>query len=450
MDRPNIVYVFGDQWRAQAFGYAGDPNVRTPHIDRLAAESINLRNTVSTCPLCTAYRGSLLTGQYPLTHGLFVNDVPLNPNVTSLGKLFAQAGYDTAWIGKWHVDGHGRTVYIPPERRQGFHFWKVLECTHDYNHSAYYAGDSDQPQYWEGYDAIAQTREAQRYIREHDGEKPFLLVLSWGPPHNPYGTAPEAYRKMYQGDRLRLRPNVPLPLSMFVPHALAGYYAHCTTLDDCVGDLLATLEEAGIADNTLFIFTSDHGDAVGCQGHGNKQAPWAESIQVPFLLRWPARFGRSPRTLDSVMGTPDILPTLLGLCDLPIPETVEGLDFSDYIHGGPDPSDGAALIACYHPIADWWHGLGGKEYRGLRTTRYTYVRSLDGPWLLFDNEDDPYQLHNLVAEPHVQKLVRELDSRLQRKLDAQGDAFLPGLDYCRRWGYPLDDKETVPIPPSTL
>ncbi len=455
MTQPNIVFVFADQWRGQATGYAGDANVQTPHIDRLAGESLNLANTISTCPVCTPYRGSLLTGQYPLTHGLFVNDVPLDPAAVTMGKLFAAAGYDTAYIGKWHVDGHGRTAYIPPERRQGFQFWRTLECTHHYNHSAYYASgpggaDSDVPEFWEGYDAIAQTREAQRYIREHDGSKPFLLVLSWGPPHNPYGTAPEAFRKLYPAEKIRLRPNVPLPLSMFVPHALAGYYAHCTALDACLGDLLATLDETGLADDTLFVFTSDHGDAVGCQGHGNKQAPWEESILVPMLLRYPARYGRQPRTLDAVIGTPDLLPTLLGLAGLPVPPSVEGLDFTAYLDGGPDPSDGAALIACYHPIADWWHGLGGREYRGLRTVRHTYVRSLDGPWLLFDNQADPYQLDNLVDRPEHAALVRELDGRLQRKLDDQGDAFLPGVELCRRWGYPLDRMETVPIPPSTL
>jgi hypothetical protein len=251
MQQPNIVFVFADQWRGQATGYASDPNVRTPNLDRLAEESINLVNAVSNCPLCTPYRASLLTGQYPLTHGLFVNDVPLDPNAVSLGKIFASHGYDTAYIGKWHVDGHGRDAYIPPERRQGFQHWKVLECTHDYNRSAYYADDSPEPLYWEGYDAIGQTRAAQRYIREHDGRNPFLLVVSWGPPHNPYGTAPEAFRRLYEADRLRQPPNVPLPMRMFAHHALAGYYAHCSALDACVGDLLRTLEEQGLADDTI-------------------------------------------------------------------------------------------------------------------------------------------------------------------------------------------------------
>ena len=163
---PNVVLVFADQWRAQAFGYAGDPNVQTPNLDALARRSVNCTHAVSGCSVCSPARASLLTGQYPLTHGVFVNDVELGQDATSIAQAFSAGGYDTAYIGKWHVNGRGRSRYIPPERRQGFEYWKVLECTHDYNHSAYYAGDSDEQLVWEGYDAVAQTRDAQAYLRD--------------------------------------------------------------------------------------------------------------------------------------------------------------------------------------------------------------------------------------------------------------------------------------------
>jgi arylsulfatase A-like enzyme len=450
LKQPNVVFVFADEWRAQTTGYAGELGIRTPVLDRLSGESINLVTAVSNCPLCTPYRGCLLTGQYPLTHGLFVNDVSLDPAADGLAKSFARGGYDTAYVGKWHVDGHGRDAYIPPERQQGFQHWQVLECSHDYNHSPYYEGHSPEIKYWDGYDAIAQTRAAQSYIRQHDNRNPFLLVLSWGPPHFPYDTAPEVYRALYSDAPPQRRPNVPLGTWIITRDALAGYYAHCSVLDTCVGDLLATLEEQGLDENTIFVFTSDHGDAIGSHNHGNKQAPWDECIRVPFLLRWPARFGRAPRRLDALIGAPDLMPTLLGLCDLPIPGSVEGLDFSDYLAGGPDPSDGAALIAVYHPIADWAHCEGGREYRGLRTKRHTYVRALDGPWMLFDNQADPYQMHNLVDDPQFTTLRGDLEQWLQHRLNAMADRFLPGLEYMRQWGYPMDETETVPIPPSVL
>ena len=178
--RPNILFVLADQWRAEAFGYAGNPDVKTPNLDRLQREGVHFVNAVSCMPVCSPTRASLLTGQRPLTHGVFLNDVPLNPEAVTIAKVLREAGYDTGYIGKWHVDGHGRSNFIPRERRQGFDYWKVLECTHDYNHSAYYA-DGPEKLYWEGYDAIAQTRDAQQYLRDHaQSQKPFFLCPGLG------------------------------------------------------------------------------------------------------------------------------------------------------------------------------------------------------------------------------------------------------------------------------
>jgi arylsulfatase A-like enzyme len=444
VQQPNVVYVFADQWRVQATGYSGNHQVQTPHIDRLAAQSINFTHAVSGISVCCPARACLLTGQHAQTHGVFVNDVHLSDDAVSLGKVFKANGYETAYIGKWHVDGRGRDGYIPPESRQGFDYWKALECTHDYNHSYYYAGDETKARLWEGYDAIEQTRDAQRYIQDRKDDGPFLLMLSWGPPHAPYQTAPPAYQAMYDSEKIELRPNVPEEMAAEARQWIAGYYAHCTALDDCLGELLATIEAAGLAENTIFVFTSDHGDMLGSQGESKKQRPWDESIRVPFLMRWPARFGSPGKRVEATIDTPDIMPTLLSLCDLPIPESVEGLDFAPYLHGEPDPADGAALIYCVHPFGQYTVAQGGREYRGLRTRRYTYVRDLNGPWLLYDNESDPYQLTNLVGNPAVAALQAELDTLLEQRLSERGDRFLPGMEYIRQWQYPVDETGTVP------
>ena len=350
--------------------------------------------------------------------------------------------------GKWHVDGRGRSNYIPPESRQGFDYWKALECTHSYNSSKYFAADSDQPLKWQGYDAIEQTKDVQAFIRNRkragEDAAPFLLVLSWGPPHAPYDTAPEAYRQLYDADVIELRPNVPPQLAEAAREWIAGYYAHCTALDDCLGALLQTLQEEGLAEDTLFVFTSDHGDMLGSQGEVKKQRPWEESIRVPFLLRWPRRFGWEGCKVDALFDTPDILPTLLSLCGIPIPGTVEGQDFAATIEGGSDPSGGAALIYCPHPFGQFLRQDGGREYRGLRTRRHTYARDMHGPWLLYDNERDPFQLKNLVNRPEELSLQAALDAQLQRKLEERGDEFLPGMAYIEKWGYPLDETGTVP------
>lgn len=445
-ERPNVIFVFGDQWRQQATGYAGNPNVKTPNLDALAKESINFNLAMSGCPVCSPYRASLMTGQRPLTHGVFVNDVYIQPRSTSIAEAFASAGYDTAYIGKWHIDGHGRSNYIPPERRLGFDYWKVLECTHNYNSSPYYAGESDEKLYWEGYDAIAQTQDAREYIRRHDGSKPFLLMLSWGPPHAPYNTAPPEFREMYDPREIELRPNVPDSIAEDARKWLAGYYAHCSALDKCAGDLLETIRELGKEDNTIFVFTSDHGDMLGSQGEKKKQRPWDESIRVPFLLRYPGLSGWKPRRTDAPIDAPDIMPTLLGLCGIPIPETVDGVDFSGHIAGGEDPSDGAGFLICPQPFGQWnKRQHGGREYRGLRTKRYTYARDLNGPWLLYDNEADPYQLENLIDNPDCAKIKNELDAHLHKKLEEYGDEFRPGMDYIEEWGYTVDETGTVPF-----
>ncbi len=440
--KPNLVFVFADQWRAQATGYAGDKNVRTPNLDRLAGESINFANAVSCCPVCCPYRASLLTGQYPLTHGVFLNDLLLRSEAVSLAEACPPAGYKTAYIGKWHLNGNQRSAFIPRELRQGFEFWRALGCTHDYNNSFYY-GDENVKLKWDGYDAIAQTRAAQQYIRAHASGAPFLLVLSWGPPHDPYGTAPEKYKALFKPEEIRLRANVAEADQDKARRALAGYYAHIAALDDCVGDLLQTLRETGLEQDTIFVFTSDHGDMLFSQGGQSKQQPWDESIRVPFLLRYPALLGARGKTIDLPINTPDIMPTLLGLSGVAIPKAVEGTDFSGVLTGKSPVPDYAALIECPSVFGQWSRSRGGREYRGVRTRRHTYVRDLKGPWLLYDNEQDPYQLDNLCNKPEHAALQASLDALLSKRLKETNDEFLPGADYLKKWGHVVDSSGTV-------
>jgi arylsulfatase A-like enzyme len=357
----------------------------------------------------------------------------------TIGSVFSGAGYETAYIGKWHLNGRGRSAFIPPENRHGFKFWRALECTHDYNNSPYY-GDDATRRTWKGYDAIAQTAEAEDYLRRRDRRKPFALFLSWGPPHNPYQTAPPEYRARFQPEQIRLRPNVPESNS-WARKALAGYYAHIAALDDCLGQMVNTLRKEGLEENTVLVFTSDHGDMLGSHGQTTKQRPWDESILVPFLLRFPKRFGQGRRKLDAVINTPDIMPTLLGLCGIAIPGSVQG---SDLLGGGTSPQENAALIASYTPFHDWAKKKGGREFRGVRTTTHTYVRDLQGPWLLYDNLEDPFQEVNRCGDPDFAQLRRSLDEVLRRRLEETRDEFLPAEEYVRRFGYVTNELGEVP------
>lgn len=440
--KPNIVYVLTDQWRGQGFGYAGDPNVKTPNIDALAKRCINFENAVSVCPVCTPHRASLLTGRYPTSTGMFLNDLYLPAEELCMAEIFKDAGYDTGYIGKWHLDGHGRDSYIPPERRQGFDYWKVLECTHDYNNSCYYAGDDPTKRKWDGYDAYAQTADAQAYIQGRaNGEKPFLLFVGYGGPHFPHDNAPEELKALYPADEITLRPNVPAEMAQKARQELQGYYAHCTAIDRCVGDLYKALEQTGQADNTIFIFTSDHGDMFGSQGKRpwRKQLPWDESLRVPFLLRFPAIHDEG-RTVQTPINTPDILPSLLSLAGVDIPDTVEGEDLSGLFKGEIGDENRAALFMSVAPFgADDF-----KAYRGIRSSRYSYVRDSDGPWLLYDNQEDPGQMNNLIDDPKHADVRATLEAELQSQLKQIGDKCLSKDEALAQWGFTVNPGGEIP------
>lgn len=444
--KPNVVFVFPDQLRRCATGFGGDLNIETPAMDRLAAESLDFQNAISGMPVCCPARASLMTGLYAHHHGVLVNDVHLGDSFPKLAEQFADAGYDTAYIGKWHLHGRGRKAYIPPEGRHGFKYWKALECTHDYNDSAYYAGDDDTLLTWEGYDAFAQTDDAIAYLNSRKGnDEPFMMMLSWGPPHDPYETAPKEFRDQVDTGTLKLRPNVPAEREAVAREELAGYYAHILALDHALGRLDQTLEQSGMAEDTIFVFWSDHGDMLHSQGHCRKQRPWEESIQVPLLIRYPKLFGREGRKVSALINTPDLMPTLLGLCDLPIPESVDGTDYTALLRGqAAAPVDGV-LLSCYRPFGEFTREGGGREYRGLRTDRYTYAARLDGPWLLYDNREDPYQQHNLVDDPASQALIETLDRKMRELMNRAGDEFPSGEFYTEGLKDYLDEHGDVPV-----
>lgn len=440
--QPNILFVFGDQWRGDAVGYAGNPDVKTPNLDALAARSLQLDHCVAGTPVCCPWRASMLTGTYPHTHGVFLNDGMLDPGASTFGECFAAAGYDTAWVGKWHVDGHGRSEPIPRERQHSFAYWKALECTHDYNSSTYYQGDDPTPRQWEGYDAIAQTDDMIDWLGKRDGDRPFLAFLSWGPPHNPYHTAPDRFRQMYDPDTITLAPNVPDDVMEKAAKDLAGYYAHCSALDECMGRLLAALETHGLADNTIVVFTSDHGDQIGSFGMWEKAGPWEQALRVPMLLHDPRSPGTHGQSTQVVFNMVDHLPTLCGLAGVDAPDGVQGRDLSQHLLGGTLPEHNDALYGSYARYGTW---MGQddriaelyrcREARGIRTTRYTYVQDLDGPWLLYDRKADPHQLHNLVNDPAAGDVLKQLAARLDAKLREVGNALVPGDEYIKRF-YP--------------
>lgn len=444
--KPNVVFVFPDQMRRCATSFGGDPNITTPAMDRLAAESLNFERAISGMPVCCPARASLMTGLYAHHHGVVVNDVQLDEGFPKLAEQFTGAGYDTAYIGKWHLQGRGRKAYIPPEGRHGFQYWKALECTHDYNDSPYYSGDDATQLTWEGYDAFAQTDDAIDYINSRSpNADPFMMMLSWGPPHDPYETAPQEFRDRVDAAVLKLRPNVPPDRAEVAREELAGYYAHILALDHALDRLDQTLDQAGLKEDTIFVFWSDHGDMLHSQGHCRKQRPWDESIHVPLLIRYPKLFGRKGRKVPALINTPDLMPTLLGLCDIPIPASVDGTDYASYLKGQEKAPAEGVLLSCHRPFGEFTRESSAQEYRGVRTDRFTYAAHLEGPWLLYDNEKDPYQQVNLVNDPASKEIIDQLDHQMRVLLRKVGDEFHPGDYYGERLKDYLDENGDVPV-----
>lgn len=422
--RPNVLLIITDELRERSLGYAGDPNARTPRIDALAAASLRYGEAVSGLPVCCPARASFLTGLYPLQHGVYINDVPLRPTGPVLPGEFARHGYRTGYIGKWHLFGspegrfERREDFIPVEERFGFEHWRVGECTHDYNHSAYYADDDREKRYWDGYDAFAQTDDALGYMAASDD--PYFLVVAYGPPHFPLQTAPDRFRELYADADIVLPGNVPEAFAEDARRDLRGYYAHIAAIDECVGRLLD-----GADDDTIVVFTADHGDMLWSQGIDHKLVPWEESVRVPFLVRSPER---AAGVTDALFNSTDLMPTLLGFAGLPVPDGLAGEDLSV-------PGAGPAAAFLGAPVSySTLRRTGIAEYRGVRDARHTYVRTLDGPWLLYDNVADPEQLRNLCSDPAYAGEQQRLDAMLDGWLTRLDDDFLPGDRYLVRDG----------------
>ncbi|WP_298338703.1 sulfatase [uncultured Algibacter sp.] len=439
--KPNIIYILTDQWRGSALGYAGNSDVKTPNLDALAKTSVNFTNAVSVLPVCTPHRAALLTGKFPTTTGMFVNDLYLPDEEVTMAEIYKSEGYNTAYWGKWHLDGHGRSGFIPKERRQGFDYWKALECSHNYNKMPYYDNDDTELKYWDKYSPFAIVEDANQYLASQaKDDKPFLAVLSIATPHFPHHSAPQKYKDMYPPATLTLNPNVAKKFEKRSREELQGYYAHATATDEAIGLLLKQIEALQLLENTIIVFSADHGEMMGAHGTRPwaKQMAWDESIKVPFLIRYPGINSQKGAVVNAPINTPDILPSLLGLSNITIPEGIQGDDLSDLIKNPNPNADRTALVMNVAPFAGNYNQL---PYRAIRTKQYTYTRTTEGPSMFFDNVKDPYQMNNLLGNPEFEKIQRDLDTKLKEKLAEIDDEFESRDYYLKKYNYVFDDKK---------
>ena len=442
-ERPNILLILPDQMRASAMGCMGNPDVRTPHIDGLAREGVLFRRTYANVPVCCPARAILLTGKYPHVNGMVANDLRLRESEVTIAEILRDAGYRTGFVGKWHLDGGPRDPgFVPPgPRRQGFDFWAGYECHHQHFSPTYFR-DTPEVIRVHKFEPEASCDFAVDFLRAQPKDKPFFLTVQMGPPHDPYG-APEEYQRRYDPDRLTMRENW-RPNSEVRPggpgaaakkerqgrspspsvppggkEEVAAYYAAITAVDDQVGRLVRTLRETGQDENTIILFTSDHGDMLGSHGMRRKRKPHEESAGVPGIVRWPAKVPAG-RVVDTLFSHVDMPPTLLALAGLAVPGEMQGADLSAVALGRTASGPDAVLLQIFVPYEQ---DQIQAPWRGIVTDRYTYARHEGRPWVLFDNRADPWQMTNLAGRPEHAKLEGELDRKLAALMDRHRDSW---------------------------
>ncbi len=426
--RPNIIYAFSDEHRYQSISFTEMPELETPHMAKLADQGVVFTHCISNYPLCSPHRAILMTGRWPYQQGMIDNNLQLGSHEMTLGKAFKNAGYHTAYVGKWHLGG---------TRAEPFGFDLSLIWTNTGKHwdkSKYHPKDAE-PVQPKGYNATLMTDQALDYIQEHaGGETPFFLMLSWNPPHSSFTDPPEEKKALYPEGSLPYRPNVGPSKTAASGRKLQvwnrnrgpyyqGYHAHISAIDDELGRLMVKLDQLGIAEDTILIYSSDHGSMFGSHGVGSKRQPYEESIRVPFIIRWPGVIPAGKRP-GALFGSIDIMPTLCAMAGIPVPKTCIGLDFSPTLRGGEGPNPESQFIM---HISKKNASRGEKHpapiFRGLRTKRYTYATYTDRPWCLFDNREDPYQMNNLIDDPGHVAVRQKLESSLREWLASAEDPF---------------------------
>ena len=423
MKQPNVVFIISDDQGFWSLGCAGNREIYTPNIDRLAAQGMRFENFFCVSPVCSPARASLLTGCIPSQHGVhdwLRDDDERRASIEYLAgqysytKALAESGYECALSGKWHMGASARA-------QQGFTHW----FCHKSGGGPYYGA----PLYRNGvlyreerYVTDAITDDAVEFLNSHkEAEKPFYLHVAYTAPHAPWlNNHPEEYTKLYENCLFESVPHLPRhPDSIYLTDEVAkderanliGYFAAVTAMDAGIGHILETLDELGLAEDTLVVFTSDNGFSCGHHGFwgkGNGTFPlnmYEESVKVPFIARHP---GRIPAGVvcDSLVSAYDFMPTLLDYLGLKPLDMAKrpGVSFVPALLGqGFERPGGIVVMDEYGPN------------RMLRDQRYKYIaRYPYGPNALYDLKADPGEQDNLLAHGGFEALEQELRGRLEK------------------------------------
>lgn len=448
--RPNVIWIFGDQHRAQSLGYRGDPNLKTPHIDQLAARGVRFDCAVAGSPWCTPFRAALFTGKYPhQVNCTRTPSPPIDPAIPTIAQPFRDAGYHTALVGKWHLGGTNKEHFIPPAHRGGFDYWMGFETGNTTFDTVIHGSDHDELVKLPGFHTNEVTDVFINHLKNHVTNKtsdhvqpqPFFGVLSVRAPHDPY-ESPAPFNH-HTADEIQYRPNVPdvLWVREKASAELAGYYGMIENLDWNVGRVLETLRDLQIDRDTWIVFFSDHGDSHGSHGMFQKSNPYEESIKIPMILAPAApELTTKTRTCNATMNHVDIAPTTLGLCGITPPDWMVGHNYSahplDAHHAAGDAGDtavaDAATTAAAEPDSAYLQQVHLKSFpagldvlwRGVITRDgWKYVCMPGSRWLMFDLNQDPYEQANLAFNTRFKDQRARLHQRLTQWITDTADDF---------------------------
>lgn len=439
-NQPNILFLCSDQHQAKALGSANHPDVSTPHLDQLAQTSVRFDHAYCQSPVCVPARGSIITGLYPHTHGARILKDALPATNRTIAHHFAEAGYQTAAIGKMHfvdeTQHHGfehrineadfRKTLTPDE-------WQTLR--EDQGGGGSVVGKpSDLPARF--FQDTYFADEAIRYLREiRDPNRPFCMWASFFMPHTPLVPMREFF-ELYDSNTLTLPERAPNALQTgFDGHliraqergwytqtdaelqqSLAGYYGNISQMDACIGRVLQALESEGLSENTIVVYTSDHGEMAGAHRMWTKHNMYDQSVNVPLLIRVPQT--TSPNTVCSHLTEHiDLYPTLSDLCNLPHPRDVQGRSFAPALKGEP-----FAPREQVYSEYDFCHGVftSDNRYVGkppilmIRTKRWKLNHLSWAKSELFDLQNDPHEFENVIDNPAHTHIVNELTQLAQQ------------------------------------
>ena len=450
--RPNLLIVMADQFRGDAFGFRGKEAVMTPNLDQFASQAVVLNQAVSGYPVSSPARGMFLSGAYPHRNGVLTNcqshsatqDVELRQDLTCWSDILKDEGYHTAYIGKWHLDkpvepfvdcanNRGAMAWnewCPPERRHGFDYWTAYGTYDQHLRPLYWSKDAGRNEFYY-VDQWGPEYEADLAIQYLDSMKnkkePFALMVSMNPPHTGYELVPERYKKMYRNlnvdSIVASKPHLKSAEKKYVnlfKNSIANYYACITGVDEQFGRIIDALKAAGLYDNTIVVFVSDHGDSMGMHENIGKNIFYEEAMRVPFLIAYGDKL--KPRQDNELLiSLEDFCPTILSMMGLreSIPESVQTRDLSKQIQGSRRNMPDSQLYMQYSAVNKTGKNLTTGA-RGIRNERYTYaVYFKDGKITaeyLFDRNIDAFQMNNIAAsEPKIKKkMVRTLVKRMEK------------------------------------